>query len=46
MIKIMNKDLLQKHIQNYHEEKDTNPDQFQEYWAQRQEHIIQYRASN
>lgn len=40
----MNKDLLQKHIKNYQKEKADNPEQFQEDWAEREEHVRKYRS--
>ena len=40
----MNKDLLQKHIKNYQKEKASNPEQFQEEWTEREEHIKKYQG--
>ena len=40
----MNKELLKKHIKNYQKEKETNPDQFEDDWSERQEHITKYQA--
>lgn len=40
----MNKELLQKHIKNYQEEKEANPGQFQEDWSEREEHIAKYQG--
>jgi len=40
----MNKDHLQKHIKNYQKEKEANPDQFQEDWSEREEHIVKYQG--
>ncbi|WP_211359333.1 hypothetical protein [Fodinibius salinus] len=40
----MNKKLLQKHIQNYQQEKADNSEQFQEDWSERQEHIAKYQG--
>ncbi|MFH5833193.1 hypothetical protein [Halalkalibaculum sp. DA384] len=40
----MNKDLLQKHIKKYQQEEAANPDQFQEDWSERQEHITKYQG--
>lgn len=40
----MNKNLLNKHIKNYQEEKEANPDQFQEDWTERTDHIAKYRG--
>lgn len=40
----MNKKLLQKHITNYLEDKSTNPEQFKEEWAEREDHITKYQG--
>lgn len=40
----MNKKILQKHIKNYQEGKEANPEQFQEDWSKRQEHIAKYQG--
>lgn len=40
----MNKELLQKHITHYQKEKEANPEQFQEDWVERQEHIAKYQG--
>lgn len=42
----MNKSLLPEHIENYQKEKSENPDQFQEDWSERQEHIAKYQGYN
>lgn len=39
----MDKSILKKHIENYQKEKSNNPDQFQEEWAERGEHITKYQ---
>ncbi len=40
----MNIDLLKKHINHYKEEKARNPEQFEDDWTKRQEHIKKYQS--
>lgn len=40
----MNKKLLQKHIENYKEEKANDPEQFNLDWTERKEHVKKYQS--